>query len=105
MKTKVLVVAVTGLIAAVIERYGLGSFFDDVYVLGLSVDDIANDDLWNEAIERVARVAAQKGTTVLINGCSAVEVTVAGGAVRIVDPTALALQVAGFAASLDHANQ
>lgn len=86
---------------AVIDRYGLTPYFDDVYVLGLSVEDIANDELWNASIERVAAEAAARGTTVLINGCSAVEVTVAGGNVRIVDPTALALRVAGFAASLD----
>jgi Hydantoin racemase len=86
---------------SVIERYGLAKHFDDVYVLGLSVDDIANDEIWNESIERVARTAAKNGTTVLINGCSAVDVTVAGGSVRIVDPTALAFQVAELATRLD----
>lgn len=85
---------------AVIERYGLADCFDDVYVLGLSVEDIANDALWNESIERVALEAAGRGTTILINGCSAVEVTVAGGSVRIVDPTALAFRVAELGAQL-----
>lgn len=85
---------------AVIERYGLEPYFDDVYVLGLSVEDIANDAIWNESIDRVAQVAAANGTTILINGCSAVEVTVAGGSVRIVDPTALAFQVAELATRL-----
>lgn len=88
----------------VIERYGLTSYFDDVYVLGLSVEDISNDELWNESIERVALDAARRGTTILINGCSAVDVTVAGGSVRIVDPTGLALQLAGFADRLDLVN-
>lgn len=90
---------------SVIERYGLAPYFDDVYVLGLSVDDIANDAIWNDSIERVATVAANNGTTILINGCSAVEVTVAGGSVRIVDPTALAFQVAELATRLDLLSQ
>lgn len=85
---------------SVIDRYGLAPYFDDVYVLGLSVDAIANDVIWNESIERVARIAADAGTAILINGCSAVEVTVAGGSVRIIDPTALAFQVAELATRL-----
>lgn len=83
--------------AAVMERYGLNSSFDGAYILGLSVEDISNDERWNAAIEREAQRAAARGTKILINGCSAVEVTVAGGSVRIVDPTALALRVADLA--------
>lgn len=85
----------------VIERYGLAGMFDGVYVLGLSVADIADEDVWNAAVERVAQRALSDGTTVLINGCSAVEVTVADGAVRVIDPTGLALKVAELGRGLE----
>lgn len=83
----------------VIEGYGLGELFHGVYVLNLSVADIADDDVWNTAIEGAAKRAASAGVTVLLNGCSAVEVTFQDDDVRVVDPTALALRVAALGAA------
>ncbi|MEW1975458.1 aspartate/glutamate racemase family protein [Microbacterium profundi] len=83
---------------AVIERYGLGDSFQGAYVLGLSVEDVANTEIWNAAVMEAAQSAQQDGVTVLVNGCSAVEVVVEQFSVRVIDPTALALRVADFAA-------
>lgn len=79
----------------VVESYGLSHVFDDVYVLDLSVEDIADDAKWNAAVTVAAGKAREKGVRTLINGCSAVEVTLEQE-VRIVDPTALALKAIGF---------
>jgi hypothetical protein len=84
--------------AAVIARYGL-SHFAGVEVLGLSVADIADDVVWSAAVADVAAASARAGVTTILNGCSAVELTVTATAVSIVDPTALALELAGLAAA------
>lgn len=85
--------------AATIERYGIGYAFGGAYVLGLSVEDIADTALWNRALLEAAKSAKADGVTVLLNGCSAVEVTVVAAGVTVVDPTALALKVAGLGAA------
>lgn len=85
--------------SATIQRYGLGDAFAGAYVLDLGVDDIADTKLWSTRVEIAAGLARADGVTVLINGCSAVEVTDAGGGVVVVDPTALALQVLALGAS------
>jgi len=82
---------------AVIERYGLGSLFQGAYVLGLSIEDVADAATWNAAVVGAAQRAQADGVTVLVNGCSAVELVIAEFSVRVIDPTALALRVAGFA--------
>lgn len=83
----------------VIERYGLGDSFQGAYVLGLSVEDVASTETWNAAVVEASESAQQDGVTVLVNGCSAVEVVVEQFSVRVIDPTALALRVAEFAAN------
>lgn len=85
-------------LAAVIARYGLANFAG-VDVLGLSVTAIADDAVWNAALADVVGVRAQAGVTTIFNGCSAVELSGTGTGVSIVDPTALALQLAGLAAT------
>lgn len=82
---------------AVVEKYGLGAFFEGAYVLDLSVEDIADPVVWNTAVVEVARTAQHDGVTVLINGCSAVEVVFDELGIRVIDPTALALRVASLA--------
>lgn len=82
---------------AVIARYGLSSLFTGVEVLGLSVTDIANDAIWNAAVAKAAATVTQSGAATILNGCSAVEVTESTTGVSIVDPTALALSLAGHA--------
>lgn len=84
---------------AVIERYGLTGSFRGAYVLGLSVEDIADTMKWNAAVVDTAARAQADGVTVLVNGCSAVEVVVEQFSVRVIDPTALALRVAAFGAA------
>ena len=84
---------------AVMERYGLGEAFQGAYVLGLSVEDISDHATWNEAVIDAARRAHSEGVTVLVNGCSAVEVVFDELDVRVVDPTALALRTAAFSTS------
>jgi len=84
---------------AVIERYGLGDHFQGAYVLGLSIDDVADTEIWNDALLTAAENAQRDGVMVLVNGCSAVEVVVEQFSVRVIDPTALALRVAAFAAA------
>lgn len=84
--------------AAVVARYGLVCF-TGVEVLGLSVADISDDALWSAAVADVAAASARAGVSTILNGCSAVELTETATAVSIVDPTALALQLAGLASA------
>lgn len=84
--------------ARVINRYGLAAHFSGVYTLGLSVEDISDTEQWNKAVRNVAEQAGKDGVTVLVNGCSAVEVTYSDLGVTIVDPTALALKFLAFSA-------
>lgn len=86
---------------ATIERYGLGEYFDGVFILGLDLEDLADAQKWNRAIEEVAEVATSRGVSILINGCSAVDVTFSELNLTVLDPTALALRVAALGVDLD----
>ncbi|MBL3682251.1 hypothetical protein D3229_07890 [Leucobacter aridicollis] len=79
---------------ATVRRYGIAHLFSGAYVMDLSVEDISNTVLWNARVSAIVATASADGVEVLINGCSAVEVTAAPGGVPVVDPTALALKVA-----------
>lgn len=73
--------------------YGLAPIVGGTRVLGLAVEDIADDEAWQSAVETqlgegVAEVA--------INGCSAVEVRPSGRRPVVIDPTAVALQLLGL---------
>lgn len=59
-------------------------------VLGLKVEDIANEQAWNDA---VAEQLVETKADVVINGCSAVEVSNVGRRPALIDPTALALNL------------
>ena len=83
-------------LAARVRALGYGAAFDRVAVLDLSLEDIADMARWNAAIATVAPGFAAAGTSVLLNGCSAVEVLPHGGGPAVVDPTALALAVLGL---------
>lgn len=85
-------------IARELERklasYGTGPLHEPVSVLGLALADIADDAAWSAAVER----ALQSLTAdYVLNACSAVNLAErsSGGPV-LVDPTALALQLAGL---------
>lgn len=82
--------------AETVNRYGVGDSFGGAYVLDLSVEDIADTARWNAAILAAAESAKADAVSVLLNGCSAVEVTIVAAGVTVVDPTALALKVASL---------
>ncbi|MCC3266948.1 hypothetical protein [Arthrobacter gengyunqii] len=85
-------------IAAELERklatYGIGPLHEPVSVLNLSLAEIADDTAWSAS---VATALESMSAGYVLNACSAVNLT---GAVNrgpvLVDPTALALQLAGL---------
>lgn len=82
-----------------LESYGFLSSFDRVAVLDLAFEDIANDEGWNEALRAAGERFSGSRTTVVINGCSAVELRpYCRSTVAVVDPTKLALSLLGTAA-------
>ena len=83
--------------SATIARYGLEAPYRGAYVLDLDVADIADTEKWNAAVVQVAKSASAEEVSVLFNGCSAVETTVEGAGVAVVDPTSLAMRLLGEA--------
>lgn len=73
--------------------YGLAPIVGGTRVLGLSVEDIADEEAWQSAVE--GRLG-ESDADVAINGCSAVEVGPSGRRPVVVDPTAVALQLLGL---------
>jgi allantoin racemase len=66
--------------------------------LGLSFEDIADDVRWSGALEEARiRIQANGGADAILNGCSAVDVTVGEG-IPVFDPTRLALRLLALAA-------
>lgn len=83
----------------VIASTGTGERFGGVQDLELSFEDISDDARWNAALEAArARIDAAGGADVILNGCSAVDVTIGAG-LPVFDPTRLALRLLGIAAS------
>jgi len=81
-----------------LEHYGLGEQLTSVENLHLSFEDISDDVRWNAALERARLdIAAKGGADAVLNGCSAVDVTVGDG-IPVFDPTRLALRLLGVAA-------
>lgn len=88
--------AIADELAARVEAYGWGESFVGVEVLDLDVKAISDAARWDEALGGAVQRLEAAGARVVINGCSAVEVTAerVGGA-RVVDPTAMALRLIG----------
>lgn len=88
--------AIADELVARVEAYGWADSFTGVEVLDLDVDAISDSARWDQALAGAVQRLESVGTSVVINGCSAVEVTSArvGGA-HMVDPTALALRLVG----------
>lgn len=85
-------------IARELERklasYGAGPLHEPVSVLGLTLADIADDAAWSAAVENALQSLT---ANYVVNACSAVNLTERGsGGPVLVDPTALALQLAGL---------
>jgi Asp/Glu/hydantoin racemase len=73
--------------------------FGGVENLELSVADISDDVRWNGALEKARqRIDRVGGADVILNGCSAVDVSVGDGT-PVFDPTRLALLLLAIAAS------
>jgi Asp/Glu/hydantoin racemase len=88
--------AIADEIRARVEVYGWAGSFTGVEVLDLDVHAIADTRRWDDALTAAVRVLGESGTTDVVNGCSAVEVTSDRvGPNRVVDPTALALRLVG----------
>ena len=80
-----------------ITDLGYRDAFDRVAVLDLSLEDISDTGRWNAVLGRAAAEFAGSRTSVLINGCSAVEVLPReGDGVAVVAPTAMALSGIGL---------
>lgn len=76
-----------------IAAAGWSARLQDILVLDLSLEDISDTDRWNQVLaQHTGRLA---GVDVVLNGCSAVEVTPSEGPV-VVDPTGLALKLIGL---------
>ncbi len=89
--------AIADELAARVRAHGHASSFDRVAVLDLSLDDIVDTARWNGVLARAAAEFEGTGTTVLVNGCSAVDVVPRPGShVAVVDPTSFALAVLGL---------
>ena len=83
----------------ILARY-LGNRFEGVQVLDLPFEAIADEGQWNAALSRAAAHFAERGVSVIINGCSAVNVMPERQpSVAVVDPTAFALKLLGTALS------
>jgi Asp/Glu/hydantoin racemase len=66
------------------------------HVLGLSVEDIADEATWATATDAML---AKTSANAVINGCSAVEVRPLTGGPALIDPTAMALRLLGVMAA------
>lgn len=74
--------------------YGLAGACDRVHRLGADFCLIADGDGWAAALAPVVAATAAADVPILLNGCSAVDLGPEGDSrVRVVDPTALALDV------------
>jgi allantoin racemase len=77
-----------------IESFGWSDRFSGVLVLDLSLEDISDSELWNTTVSERVSAGELDNVDVVINGCSAVEVSPTGGP-AVLDPTALALRLIG----------
>ncbi len=91
--------AVSETLDARIRGYDQSPAYRGTANLDLPFEAIADTERWNAALsEHVARLA-QAGAQVVINGCSAVDVTAPELPIAVVDPTRLAIDL--IAASRD----
>jgi Asp/Glu/hydantoin racemase len=76
-----------------VEEYGFAQNYVGREVLNLSFDAINDEELWHEALTKAVDSLAAQGATVVINGCSAVNVQQDRLKLEVVDPAELALQI------------
>ena len=76
-----------------VGEYGFASHFVDLEVLNLSFNAINDEEQWHRALKIAVDCLASKGATVVINGCSAVNVNQSQLSIPVVDPAELALKI------------
>lgn len=76
-----------------VHEYGYGENFIDLEVLDLSFAAITDESLWHDKLETAVQILADKGATVVINGCSAVNVDQSRLRIKVVDPAEMALEI------------
>jgi Asp/Glu/hydantoin racemase len=76
-----------------VGEYGYADSFIGLEVLNLSFDAINDEEEWHRALKIAVDRLADKGATVVINGCSAVNVDQSQLRLTVVDPAELALKL------------
>lgn len=76
-----------------VGEYGFAADFVGLEVLDLSFDAINDEELWHQALKIGVDKLVAKGATVVINGCSAVNIDQSQLSAPVVDPAELALQL------------
>lgn len=76
-----------------ISEYGFADSFVGLEVLNLSFEAINDEEQWHRALKIAVDRLAAKGATVVINGCSAVNVDQSQLSLEVVDPAELALKL------------
>jgi Asp/Glu/hydantoin racemase len=76
-----------------VGEYGYADSFVGLEVLNLSFDAINDEEEWHRALKIAVDRLAEKGATVVINGCSAVNVDQSQLRLPVVDPAELVLQL------------
>jgi hypothetical protein len=76
-----------------VGEYGYADNFVGLEVLNLSFDAINDEEEWHRALKIAVDRLAEKGATVVINGCSAVNVDQSQLRLPVVDPAELVLQL------------
>lgn len=85
-------------LTAKLKHYGLDGSFAGLEVLDLDFSAVSDDGEWQEALTPVRDHFSGRATVVL-NGCSAIDIPAGERGVPIVDPTRLALRLLGIAAA------
>jgi allantoin racemase len=89
--------AIADELTARVRAHGHLERFTGVRVLDLSLEDIADNRRWNSVLDGPAAAFADGPTSVILNGCSAVNVLPGRlSGVAVIDPTAFALRVLGL---------
>lgn len=76
-----------------LDRYGVRGYCRGVVVLGLTLEDVADEQRWNEALVPVRVTASERRIPLILNGCSAADVTDIDDGVRVLDPARVALRL------------
>ena len=76
-----------------VEEYGYSANFVGNEVINLSFDAISNDYLWHGSLEIAVEKLAGKGASIVINGCSAVNLIESRLVVDVIDPAEMALKL------------